>query len=314
MLLLRRVWLRICFFANFPFAMAAYKWREHKLHAQIIPTNWLTSGELIFRDLEYFEPEKEDRFISVETLQDFAQARDNLRESLQKTGAINFTIFLFLLAQYVSIELDISIFWISIKKAPGITEAFLVLLTLSTMYSTLRHRSLYFVESTMHAILHRIVPAELKSLYLSRFFPDEQFGIYYPFNLPHIVAYRSVSTATINSGIFFLGFVVAPAVVAYYCFYFLIIANLWTAPQFGNWSKLLSIYLFAVTAFTLIYALLIRIRMPYRDYQVNQYFELTDQLNPDKKAERLAKIYGELSKNRFDMEAKGYLKPSKMNG
>lgn len=296
------------FYVSYPWVVGAFKWRQWRHYGIVAPTRWLTSGEMISKDLEYFEEQEENSFFNQETLDSFAVSRDSLNERVLSQSRINFTIFLFLMAQYVSIELDLSVFGIQIKKAPGVTEALLCLLLVSETINLMRSRSLYFLESTMHSIIRKITPIEVRPLVLSKYFPLEQFGPYIPFNLPHMSPYKVVSLVNIQSAIFILLAVIMP-ILAIYCYaHIVLIYNVWLHGSLGLLSRIIAVYLFSLFAFNIIYATLFRIRMPYRDFSNNHFIELTRQVHPQLVSRRLDETWGAISRERIRLIELGYLK------
>jgi hypothetical protein len=294
--------------------VGAFKWHEWRHYGKVVPTHWLTSGEMIARDLEYFDEQGADSFFRQETLDGFASSRDSLNEKILAQSRINFTVFLFLMAQYVSIELDLSVFGIQIKKAPGVTEALLCFLLVSETINLMRSRSLYFIESTMHSIIQRITPIEVRPLVLSKYFPLEQFGPYIPFNLPHMSPYKAVSLVNVQSAIFILLAVIMPLLLIYCYAHIVLIYNVWLQGSLGLLSRIIAIYLFSLFAFNIIYAMLFRIRMPYRDFSNNHFIELTRQYHPKLVSRRLDETWGVLSRERIRLIELGYLKDDLREG
>lgn len=297
---------RAAFWAAYPFVVLRFRWLEFRTFRKLAPTRWLSSGELIALDLENLEDQAAESFFTEARLSELADARDKLREKTVSGNRINLTVFVFLLAQYVSIELDVSIFGVSIKKAPGVTESLLCFLILSEFLISILSRNEYLLESTMKVIIQKITPPELKSIRYTEFFPMEQFGPYQPFNIPQIIPNAFMRAANINTAVFYLIAVLTPAAFLFYAGHIALIYNLWSQPQLGSLSKFLAVYLFMVLAINAAYALLVRVRMPYRDWTHNQVIELTRQFHPGDLGKRYEEAWGELHRERRRLLDLGY--------
>lgn len=306
LVLLSRIWATARFYISYPFVVVRFKWLEWRRFRTLVPTRWFSSGELIRHDLENLEGEIAKRFFNEENLQLLSSARDSLSAKIISANRLILTVFVFLIAQYVSIELDVSIFGVSIKKAPGVTEALLCFLILSEFMVSIVDRTKYFIESTMKIVIDKITPPEIIGLVRSRYFPFEQFGPYQPFNLPHIVPNAFLRFTNINTAIFYLIAIIAPALFLFYAGHILLIYNMWAQPQLGKISKLLSVYLFFVLILNIVYSLLVRVRMPYRDWSHNQLIELTKQFHPQFLPQHYDEAWGDLSRERRRLLDLGY--------
>lgn len=306
---LRRIRRGVYFYASYPPVLMRFRWREWRRQRELIPTRWLSSGELIRHDMEHLEGETATHFFSEDNLRQLSADRDSLNAKINTANRLIFTVFLVLTAQYVSIELDLSIFGISIKRAPGVTEALLCFMVLAQFLVSIIARTNYFIEATMKVVIDKITPPEIVTLVKSRYFPIEQFGPYQAFNLPHIIPNSFTRSLNLNAAILYFFIIIAPAVILFYTLHILLIYNMWSQPQLGVVSKFLSVYLFFVMGINFIYVLLIRVRMPYRDWSHNHVIELTEQLHPQHLSQRLDAAWGDISRERLELIKLGYLSP-----
>lgn len=124
--LLRRLLRRLYLILSYPFVLGRFRQLERANERKHYPTRWLSSGELIREDLGYYDGPGSERFFSEHTLKELAQSRDKQSDNISNISRINFVALIFLIAQHLSIDMDVSILGISIKRAPGVSEALLV--------------------------------------------------------------------------------------------------------------------------------------------------------------------------------------------
>ena len=303
---LRRAFSNAQFYLSYPFVIARFRLLERRDHRRRNPTKWHSSGELIAEDLAHYEGEGADAFFTYEKLKELANSRDKQAERIQANNRLNFTILVFLIAQYVSIEMNISVFGVSIKKAPGVTEALLTFLILNELFVSVQARNQYIIESTIKFLINKTVDPEIKNITLAQYIPNEQFGPYVPYNLPFLIGTKLFNNLTIYSSVLFLGLVIFPAIFFFIASHIALIQNLWSAPQFGWWSKALCIYLYTVLALSWVYAALVRIRMPRTDWSFNSFMALTKQLHPHQYDQHLEAEFGPVNSERRRLSALGY--------
>lgn len=179
-------WPNIAHIIKRPFVLFAFRWRERRRYNRLFPTVHIGSGGLIRKDLEYYESGDGDSFLSEKTLSEFTSASDRLFDRINRNARIIVAIYVFLIAQYVSINLDFSILGFSIKSAPGVTEILLLYVTVSLMLISVWERNHFLIDEARKFLIEKIYPDELRALYLARHFPNEQFGLYIPFNAVYL--------------------------------------------------------------------------------------------------------------------------------
>ncbi|MDF0581051.1 hypothetical protein [Bradyrhizobium yuanmingense] len=295
---------RLEFWITYPFEILAFKWREHKAWRRIVPRRWLSPSEIIAEDLSLFEPQ--DR-IDLKLIEDFAKARDDTLALAKKQIVFSTIAFVFLLTNYLDIGLDISVAGFSLRHGRGIPEGLLLASNLLSCYTLILQSNAAILDATIRSAIGIAVPEELRSLYLVRYFPHEQFGRYQPFNMPYMIPntlQRAIGKVT---ALLFLVILTLTILALSACNLFLLIHHLWIKPSFGAWSFALLIYILVLGFGTLLYVILTRLRLPYLDYTVNGELELLQQINPIRYRARLDEVYGPLNADRKNMRERGYI-------
>ena len=288
--------------------VGAFKWRTTREWRRIVPRRWLSPASIIAEDLELFEPRSQ---LDQKFIDDFVKARDELMSLTKKQIIFSMLIFLFLLANYLDIGLDINVGGFSLRYSRGIPEALLLISNLISCYTIMLQGNISVIDATIKSALRFSVPEELRTLYLVRYFPHEQFARYQPFNLPYLIPAKLQRGLAKATAILFLILLIATLAAFAACNLFLLIHHLWIKPSFGIWSKVLLGYIFLLGACTFLYIALTRFRLPYLDHIVNGEIELLQQVNPPRYRTRMQEIYGRLNEDQRNMEQRGYLKPNR---
>jgi hypothetical protein len=289
-----------------PFAIFAFKLRQRREWRRIIPRRWLSPGELLIQDLENYEPQG-TYTLDSKFIDDFAKARDDLLSQIKKQLTFSAVVFVYLGSSYLGIGLGFSGFGFSLKDTPGVSEGLLLASNLLACYTLMLQANVYLIESAIKHAISRTVPEELRTLYLVRYFPHEHFGVYRPFNLPHIIPNGPSRALVKVTSILFLLLLAAVTIGFAACNFGLLLYFLWFHPQLGIASYVLLIFILACGLCTFLYLLLTRCRLPYLDYTVNNELELLKQVDPRRYQERLTEIYGKLNEDKKSMIAKGFL-------
>lgn len=299
---------RIKFWLSFPGEVLAYKRRERAEQNKITPTLWLSPAQIISMDLELYATDEGKEKLDLKLLDDLAKSRDEALSAVKRQTILTFVVFLFLLANYLSIKLDMSVGGFSLKYEAGIPEGLLLLTNLMNAYTLIVQSNVYVLESAMKFLIGHIVPLEMRQLYYVRYFTHENYGSYYPTNLPHITPKSVTSFVRINTGRVFIVALI-PFLLLYFACYAALAIDIWQKAALGIWSKLFAVFFFCSWLYGLAFAASTRFKMPYRDYTINHELELLQEHNPERHRERLHEVFGQLNADRRDMEERGYLKP-----
>lgn len=170
-------------------------------------------------------------------------------------------------------------------------------------------RNVYIIESAIKTLIYRSSDPEIQSILLAQYVPNDQFGPYVPFNLPHLIPHRSSSAFVFYVSLFIALLVILPILILYFGIQFALIRDLWVNPQFGIWSKALCIYLYAVTALTISYIVIVRVRVPIKDWSKLHLLELTEQFNPERLDDVRDQVFGDVERRRSALTTQGYRVP-----
>jgi hypothetical protein len=139
-------------------------------------------------------------------------------------------------------------------------------------------------------IISRLYPVELRTLQTIKYFAQEYYTSYQPFNLPHIAP----TFVTSNLGIYGSFFFAIIAVLTSASFSILNIAmiiDMWLHPALGVWSKAICVYVLILSVCALFFTAMTRFILPYRDYSALDEIKILEQINPDRVDARRAEIY-----------------------
>ena len=251
----------IGFWVGFPFVMARYYWKRHCEWKRIVPRIWRTSGEILSQDLEMYDDGRDK--LGKEFISDFAVARNELLSLIKRQLILSGIVFAYLLSNYFKVGLDINIGGFSLRYAPGVPEALLLVSNLLACYTIILQSNCYLIESAIKTAIALEVEPELRNLYLVRYFPHEYFGAYQPFNLPHIVPNRLQRGLVKGNAILFLLMLILTALAFSAANFYLLLYYLWLHPNFGIWSHVLLAYILVLGLGCIIYVILTRIRVPF---------------------------------------------------
>ncbi|WP_316180146.1 MULTISPECIES: hypothetical protein [unclassified Bradyrhizobium] len=256
-------------------------------------------------DLALFEPPSG---LDLKIVDEFAKTRDETLGLIKRQTIFTLLVFVFLLANYLNVGLDVSVAGFSLRYSKGIPEGLLLIANLIACYTIILQANCSMLDATIRSVIGLATPTELQTLYLIRYFPHEHFGRYQPFNMPHLVPSRSLRALTRITAILFVMLLIATTLAFSACNLFLLVYHLWINPSFGAWSTLLLVYILALGFVAILYIALTRLRLPYLDYTVNNELELLGQIDPRRHKMRLQEIYGDLTKDRQDLRDRGYLR------
>jgi hypothetical protein len=290
--------------------MTVFFLRQRKEWRRITPPVWLSSAEVLAKDIELYTDGGRQP-LDQEFIEDFAKARDELYSTIKRLFFVQLLIFIFLVTNYFSVKLEVTLLGLAIKYGPGIPEVLLIISNLVGCYSILLQGNLYLLEATIRSAIIAQVAPDLRAIYLIRYFPHESFGRYTPFNLPYLIPHKLLRGASrfVATLAFFL--ILSTALVFIALNLLLLVHHLWLNPSFGIWSTVLFIYILALGIASLTYIVLLRCRLPYTDYTTNDEIALLEQIDPDRYRRRLNELYGRLNDQRTELEERGYLKPRK---
>lgn len=298
----RNLWI----LATYPFVMAAFKWRSWRLINKHFPILFLNPGRLLQLDLELYE-EVEGHKLSKDLLDDLSKTRDSLFERARKQTLVSSLIFIFLVANYFSINVDFSISGFSLKFAPGVKEGLLLIVNIIAFNTLMLQSNIHALNSAMGHIITRIFPEELRGLYTIKYFGQEYYKTYQPFNLPNLTMTNLTSQIALYWSFIFAATAFTTAGIIY-ALNIAIVFDLWKNPSIPFWSKAIAVYILILGVNGVFYSVITRFLVPYRDYSVNHELEITRQVHPDRHAQRLEEVYGELVNVEMAMVERGYMK------
>lgn len=293
--------------ASKPFVKAGFQWRLWRANSRIYPIVWQTPGERLRLDLELFE-DKESKYINKEFLEDLSKARDGAFERARKQSIVSMLIFIFLAANYFSINLDFSISGFSLKFSPGIREGLLLIVNILAFNTLMLQGNTHVLSAAMKHIISRIYPEELQTLYTIRYFAQDYYVPYYPYNVRHIAPTSLTSKISSYGAISFAALAILTA-AGFYILNIAIVFDTWKNPTFGVWSKALSVYIAILGIYGIFYSAITRFRLPYRDYTVLDELSIMEQVHPERHRERWDQVYKEVSDIYGDMLKRGYKLP-----
>ncbi|WP_146071409.1 hypothetical protein [Bosea lathyri] len=294
------------FYALWLPVMIAFKLRERRAYNEISPKLWLSSGELIYRDLEMYD-EVDGHKLDKSFLDELVKTRTDLHDKIAKRLILTLCVFSFLFANFLSLKIDFKVGGFDLKYSPAIAQGLLLVTNMIAVHTLMMQNSLHILDSTIKFIVIKSIPPELHQIYFAKIFNREHYPSYTPYNLPHI---------TFNPLNTFMGKYTAVAFLTLLCGSGLIYVacNIWMIydmifnPKFGWISISIGAYIVITGIFAFLYMIITRFKLPYTDYTHNQELELLGQIDPDRRALRSSEIYDKLISLRREMVERGYLK------
>lgn len=297
---------RVRFWMRFPFVRVAFSLRERRRELARYPRVWLSPMQIVDRDLD-FVGDDECIKLDRELLSLLIERRDRIKESSGRFSLISVTIFGFLLLNYFRFTSDISIAGVSIKNSPGIAEILIVVSSTLGVYATALQANVAIVEGGIMHLAKRVYPSGLINVLRASLIPDQNFGKYYPKSLPHLTFTSFHSKLSLFSTYIYL--------LSLLCIIILLItANLailidiWKTSSIGVYSKIVSVYVLAVSFVGFSILMITRLPMPLRDYSLLHEIEITRQIRPTKIDELLHKVYRGSNEDRENLRRLGFLK------
>lgn len=298
--------LRIQFWVRLPFVRAAFYMRERRRELARYPRVWLSPMQIVDRDLDLVGDDESIK-LDRELLTLLIERRDSIKEYSNRLSLISVTIFGFLLLNYFRFTSDISIAGVSIKNSPGIAEILIVTSSTLGVYATALQANVVIVEGGIMHLAKRVYPSGLINILRAGFIPEQNFGKYYPKNLPHLTftsLHSKLSLLSTYVYLLSLLFVIILVLVANLA----ILMDIWTTSSIGAYSKIVSLYVLAISFVGFSILIITRMPMPLRDYSLLHEIEITRQIRPKKVDELLHKIYRSTNEDRENLRRLGFLK------
>jgi hypothetical protein len=287
-------------------AVLNFKRQERLAFEEISPRLWLSSAEIIERDLALYD-EIDGFKLDKPFLDDLVKTRTDLQDRIGKRVILSIGIFIFLFANFLSVKVNFKVGGFDFSYGPGIPEGLLLISNLIAVHTLMMQNTLHIMDSTIRFIVGKIIPPELHQIYLAKIFTREHYPSYSAYNLPHITFNNINSFINKYTAIGFVILIFGSLILFMYCNLWMI-SDLILNPKMGWISVSIGIYILIMGIFSLFYVIITRMKLPYTDYTVNNELELLAQIDPAKRDARLAEIYGKVASLRRDMEKRGYLK------
>jgi hypothetical protein len=286
---LKLLWVRLIR----PFLVLRFKWLAWRANNKTHPILWLTPAKRLELDLELFE-DAENKYLNKELLEELAKTRDAIFDRARKQYIVSMLALIFLAADYFAIKVDFSISGFSLKIAPGIKEGLLLIVNIIAFNTLMLQSNAASLNAAIRHIISRIYPEELRALQSIKYFAQEYYVPYQPFNLPHITPTFMASNLAIYGSAFFalLAISVASGIFA---LNIAIVIDMWLHPALGIWSKVVCVYVLLLGAGALFYSSMTRFWLPYRDYTALDELRIMEQIHPERLDARRAEIYKETS-------------------
>jgi hypothetical protein len=286
-----------------PFVVMRFKWLLWRANNKIHPLVWLTPGQRLERDLELFE-DSDNKHLNKELLEELAKTRDGIFDRARKQSIVSMLAFIFLAADYFAIKIDFSIAGFSLKIAPGIKEGLLLVVNIISFNTLMLQSNISAINAAIRHIIKRIFPEELHTLHALRYFAQEYYMPYHPFNLPHVAPTLITSKFAIYGFAIFslLGIATAAAISV---LNIAIVIDMWLNPALGFWSQAVCIYVATLSVGATFYTIITRFKLPYRDYSALDELRIMEQFHPERLDARRAEIYKETSVVFGEMRERG---------
>lgn len=300
--------LRILLFG--PVARVLHRRRERKRWNRRFPIQWKTPREILFMDLENYEPEGEAFKLDQAMVNDFADARDKLNDRIRRNLSIALVITAILITDYFSINLQFTLFSVEIKKFVFFRELLFLMASALSAHTLIMQNNVYTLENAMTFIINNKFPAELRHLYGNRYMPGSMYSRYIPTNLPYINISRPNFWISIIPAYMMLG-ALAVVLIGYYFLLALILYDIWVHASVPFWSRIAVIAMTVSYAYGLLYLAGTRFKLPYRNYIRSEQRDVMKQFWPVQYEKQFGNEYVEDFEDDRWMQERGYLQKPK---
>lgn len=293
-----------------PVARFFYRRRERRRWNRRFPIQWRTPREILFMDLENYEPEGDAFKLDQVMINEFADARDKLSDRIRRNFSIMFIVTAILITDYFSIDLKFSLFGIEITKFVFFRELLFLFASALSAQTLILQNNVYTLENAMAFIITNKVPVELRHLYGNRYMPGGMYSRYIPTNLP----YLNISRANFWISIIPAYIMIAALAVIFIGYYFLlalILYDIWVQASVPFWSRVAVIAMAVSYVYGLLYLAGTRFKLPYRNYIRGEQRDVMKQLWPAQYEKHFGNEYVEDIEDEQWMRERGYLRKPK---
>ncbi|TCU38754.1 hypothetical protein [Rhizobium azibense] len=296
--------LRILLFG--PIARFFYRRRSRRRWSRRYPIQWMTPREILFMDLENYEPEGDVFKLDKAMVNEFADARDKLNDRIRRNFSIMFIISAILITDYFSIDMKFSLFGVEVKKFVFFRELLFLLASGLSAHTLIIQNNVYTLENAMAFIISNKVPVELRHLYGNRYLPGGMYSRYIPTNLPYINISRPNYWISIVP-VFIMSGALAAVFIGYYYLLMRILYDIWLHPSVPFWSRGAVIAMAISYTYGLLYVAGTRFKLPYRNYIRVEKRNVMKKFWPAQYEEEFGGEYAEdIADDRW-MHGRGYL-------
>jgi hypothetical protein len=293
-----------------PVARFFYRRRARRRWNRRYPIQWKTPREILFMDLENYEPEGEAFKLDHAVVRDFADARDKLSDKIRRNLSIMFIISAILITDYFSIDLKFSLFGVEVKKFVFFREMLFLLASGLSAHTLIMQDNVYTLENAMAFIISNKIPAELRHLYGNRYLPGGMYSRYIPANLPYITMSRLNYWVSMIPAFIMLA-ALAAVLIGYYVLLALILSDIWLHPSVPFWSRVAVTTMAISYTYGLLYLAGTRFKLPYRNYIRDEQRQVLKEFWPAQYQKLFGNEFAEDIADDQWMQERGYLSKPK---
>jgi hypothetical protein len=272
------------------------RFRDWRAERKRYPTRWLSYRARIRDDLKRaFEAPNAKEFFSKAYVDAVSAEARRLEDWNVKLLSIQFGIMAFLVVGFVSSDVSVSIFGVSLKNATGLKEVLLALSATVGMVSL-------FISSSRDTLVYIIDG-------ITDLSADKTFSAYAKLSIPtqfNLKTYVGKQYELWVFPTFITKILFAIIVMLIVVLFFLVIAfsigvsgmlflDIYRNPTLGIWSGAILIYVTIAWALALIWAVRFNAPLPYKDMNVLQKLAALQETDPDEHERRLAEMAKALS-------------------
>ena len=295
-----------------PIARILYFRRKRARYNKRFPIEWRTPRQLLFLDMENYEPNSEEFELNKDLLKTLADARDKIADRARRLIFVVYAAIAIVISRYFGVNLHIPIVGIDPEDFAFVKELLLIFSTIVSTYVVVLQNNIHTIESMMEFIIQKKLPPELAQVHRSMYLYSENFMHHIPVNIPYLVMpkytylIKMIPLISVTVAIF-------GGLIFYYLILNEILMDIWRNPSIPYWSRAAVIFIYFSIANAILFVVGTRFLMPYRNWIRLEKMQVLRDYWPNQFQKEFANEYDIDFNDETKMISRGYLKPRTEN-
>ena len=288
---------------------AAFRARERRRYNARTPLRWASQGQLIEADIRLHVEVEGSSIVDEDFVDRMSSARDKVASTASKISYAGYAVSAYFLLAILSVNLDISVFGVTLKRVAGLNELLLIGSAIAGALATWHRVRAMTLDAAIKAAIGLRHEGPLKYVYQAAFLPSEYMAVFTPNYSPHLIwspwKQRFVTATSIIALIFIFGALAVATGFRLYAAYWV-----WSAPSTDNVFLRISVLLAPLVDLASVsYGLMYFLPLPHRDYFLDNKVVWLREFYPADADRLLGYLYDESVRDRMRLEEDGHLRP-----